>query len=354
MGIYDRDYVRSKPQRTGASAMLGHPGLRSMSMVTMLIIINVAVFAIDGMLGKFETTPVRAGLPQVQVDPGQQALEARAPKAPAGQVYPRGTTIAAPIVIKGTNQQVGTQVVRYYDPIEARGLFSTYTAFMRLEVWRFITFQFLHEHGRIDHLLFNMIGLFFFGPIVEQALRTRKRFLAFYLTCGIFGAFSYLLLNLVGFLNAGPYTSLIGASAGVFGVLIASAFVARDATMLFMGFVPMRVSTGAYLMTGLAAFNLLRGGMNAGGDAAHIGGALAGFIFIRNIHWLEDFFDIFGPPRAKSPKAKRAKRVRGGPSAQEEAREDALLAKVANEGMHSLTDEERAFLDMRSRQKRGG
>lgn len=348
MGIYDRDYVRSAPQRSGPSAGFGHPGLRSLSMVTILIIINVAVFAIDGMLGKFETVPVRAGVPHLQIDPAGQAFEARAPKAPRGQAFVRGTEINAPIFVRGTDQQVGSQLVRYYDPIEARGLFSTFTAFHRLEVWRFITFQFLHEHNQISHLLFNMIGLFFFGPIVEQALRTRKRFLAFYLTCGIFGAFAYLLLNLVGFLNAGPYTSLIGASAGVFGVLIASAFVARDATMLFMGVVPMKISTGAYLMTALAAFNLLRGGMNAGGDAAHIGGAIAGFVFIRNIHWLEDFFDIFGPPRRKQ--GEQTPRVSLSADA---AREDALLAKVAAEGMQSLTEDERAFLDMRSRHKRG-
>ncbi len=356
MGIYDRDYARAGSQRSGASSMFGHPGVRKMSCVTMLIIINVAIFAIDGMLGSFQTVPVKAGPMKILQDAANQQFEVRMPALPQGQVMPRGAVVDAPVVIRGTNQPVGKQTYHYYDPIESVGLFSQATAFARLEVWRFITFQFLHEHGRIGHLLFNMIGLYFFGPIVERSLGSRRRFLAFYLTCGIFGAFAYLLLNLVGFLNAGPYTSLIGASAGVFGVLIASAKVAGNAMMYVMGIIPMKISHGAYLMAGLAAYNLVVRGSNAGGDAAHIGGAIAGFIFIRNIHWLEDFFDIFGPPRQKKVGVRKAKRQRGsprGPSQAGQEREDALLSKVAMEGLPSLTEDERAFLDKRSEMRRG-
>ena len=47
--------------------------------------------------------------------------------------------------------------------------------------------------------------------------------------------------------------------------------------------------------------NLLRNGANAGGDAAHVGGAIAGFFFIRNSHLLRDFFDVFGDSRRANP-----------------------------------------------------
>jgi membrane associated rhomboid family serine protease len=59
------------------------------------------------------------------------------------------------------------------------------TGLRGFEFWRFISFQFLHAN--LSHLLFNMIGLYFFGSIVEQYLGS-KRYLAFYLLCGVAGA----------------------------------------------------------------------------------------------------------------------------------------------------------------------
>ena len=64
-----------------------------------------------------------------------------------------------------------------------------------LEFWRFLTFQFLHANP--VHVAFNMMGLYIFGGMVEEHLG-RKKYLAFYLVCGVFGAFMYLLLNLLG------------------------------------------------------------------------------------------------------------------------------------------------------------
>ena len=77
----------------------------------------------------------------------------------------------------------------------------------------FITFQFLHANG--EHILFNMIALFFFGPLIESFLGAR-RYLAFYLICGIAGAVSYLGLWSAHILIGNSYEPLIGASAGIF------------------------------------------------------------------------------------------------------------------------------------------
>jgi len=78
---------------------------------------------------------------------------------------------------------------------------------------------------------------------------------------------------------------------------MAAAFIAPNAQILLFFIIPMRLRTAAYAFTALAAVNLARGGNNAGGDAAHIGGALAGFYFIRHTHLLRDFFEILGPSR---------------------------------------------------------
>ena len=177
---------------------------------------------------------------------------------------------------------------------------STTHSILGLQYWRFIGFQFLHAN--FQHLLFNMIGLYFFGPLVEQYLGG-KRFLAFYLLCGIFGSVLYLLLNLgglifgdsiPGLLFNDPSTPLVGASAGVFGILLAGAYLSPNIKVLVFFIIPMRLSTMAYGLVGLALFTVFFGKSNAGGEAAHLGGAAAGWYFIRNPHHLNGFFDFLG------------------------------------------------------------
>jgi len=315
MGIHDRDYIRQRPPGGGMGVARG-----AMTMTTILILINVGVFLLDQML-------FRANVSIEIADPPFQ-----------------------------TSPPVGWSV-KSVEPLFALGHFSTYTAFTELQFWRFVTFQFLH--GSSTHLLFNMIGLYFFGPAVERFLGSRKRFLAFYLICGIFGAFLYLLLNLVGNLvNAsipgllvGPIvTPLIGASAGVFGILMASAYIAGKEVMYVFMVLPMKIRTGAYLLVAIAAANLfIIQGSNQGGDAAHLGGAAAGFFFIRRHHLLHDFFDILGPSKKGKGKRKRSKKAK---PAVDDAKLNKILDKVRDEGLHSLTDKEKKLLDTASREKR--
>lgn len=313
MGLADRDYARQQPRR---GAAYGAPSLPPVT--KWLIIINVAVFILDQIFASQGIGYI------VTINPG-----------------PPPQTTVMPL-------------------LETWGHFSTQLAFVHGQVWRFITFQFLHAN--FDHILFNMIGLYFFGPVVERSFRSGKTFLAYYLCCGICGAALYLFLNMLGsmgvplpgFLNTSILTPLVGASAGIFGILIGAAFVAGNATMLIMMVIPTTVRMGAYLLLALAFFNLVIGGKNAGGDAAHIGGAIAGFILIRHPHFLEDFFHIFGPPKPRKNKPARS----GSPSAstdtptlKERQRVDDILAKVSRQGLQSLTAEERAFLEAQSRKE---
>src|SRR2546422_849380 len=70
-------------------------------------------------------------------------------------------------------------------PLRFWGYFSADMAIGHLQLWRFITFQFLHAN--FDHLVFNMLALFFFGPMVERFLGARQ-FIFFYLLSGVGGA----------------------------------------------------------------------------------------------------------------------------------------------------------------------
>lgn len=374
MGIYDRGYYRDEASG-GGGYRFGR--FSALSVTTWLIIINAAVFVFDAMMP-------RHGLPVFATEHALvQSLSAETPTETdptfvafdqAGRAAPVdahivGSTVYRIVYEKGTKRPVATEEYHVRPPLEALGHFSTWLGFKRLEVWRLVTFQFLHDHGNIWHLGLNMFGLYMFGVMVEEQLGRRK-YLAFYLVCGIFGGISYLLLNVLGrvfhlqlpgVLFSELTTPLIGASAGVFGIIMACAKIAPNMPVQFL-FIPIsfRMKWLAYGWVGLAAFNLLFGKHNQGGDAAHIGGAIAGAYFIRHSHLLLDFFDVLGDSRSKKSARTGKRPVRLPPEVRARRREneqiDAILAKVSAQGLSSLTRREKRLLtrDTESRRQRGG
>lgn len=234
MGIYDRDYYREpQPRRQWGN-------FSPVSVTTWLIAINVLVFVIDAFLH-------------------HQAMQPYARLSRAAQRYFELTQVGPP-------------------PLERWGYFSLTTAITHHQFWRFLTFQFLHAN--LGHLFANMLGLYFFGPLVESYFGAR-RYIAFYLFCGCAGAVTYLLLLKVGLLH-GDDVPLVGASAGIFGVLIAGAMIAPNLTVMLL-FPPIPIKF-KYLALGLVAYATyvaVTNGDNAGGQAAHIGGAVLGFVFMR-------------------------------------------------------------------------
>ncbi len=365
MGLSDRHYAQSgessrfaDPPRSVPPSLGGRPAVWSVN--TWLIVVNVAIFAVMAIFGSAMPTPVTTRsfaydkelyerypvLLRANGDPVKQGE-----KLVLGEPYFRtlkqkGSNPVVIIVDPATGGPFVAETVLATDAITAYGHFSTEMGFVKQQVWRLVTFQFLH--GSISHLFFNMFGLFAFGQSVEDKLGGRK-YLAFYLVCGIFGGLAYLTLNIAGMVAASfgfgsvpgllfqdMHTTLVGASAGVFGVIMACArlYPSDEISVLFIP-TPIKMKMAAYAYVAIAAMNLLIGGTNAGGDAAHIGGALAGFFFIVRSHLLTDFFDVFTDSR-------RAKGARPAERAQKaDAKIEAILDKVQREGMHSLTQAER-------------
>jgi membrane associated rhomboid family serine protease len=242
MGIADRDYYRGSLPRAG----FGH--FNAWSVTTWLIVVNAVVFFLDGILR-------RAHAPAMQPD--------------------------------GFG---GYEAVSAYDlvgPLQQWGYFSTLQAVNHLQVWRFFTFQFLHASP--GHLIGNMIGMYFFGPIVEAYLG-RRRYLGFYLLCGCSGAVVYTLLYFLGPLDEpnGDIATLVGASAGIYGVLVAAAMLVPDVTIvLLFPPIPVQLKYLALIMVGVAAYSAFSSSHNAGGEAAHLGGAALGYLLIRYPHALD-------------------------------------------------------------------
>ncbi len=403
MGIYDRDYIRDDAGTGRWSAGGGRarggrggviPPMRVWSVTTWIIVACIAVFLIDAAL---PMVPVSMGLrfaDNVDAASIDESALIRSDMVVTAMMDSAGRHVTRPggwswpleddpalrawqplageralfVNVGGSLIRVGVEPISFMRPIESLMHFSTYRGFLQIQFWRLIGFQFLHAHGMFAHLLFNMIGLFFFGPMVEQYLG-RKRFLAFYLLCGIFGALMYVLLNITGFaahamfgmdrvpglLFDDPYTPLIGASAGVFGVIMAGAYLNPNAQVLLFFIIPMRLATLAYALVAVAFLTVLFAGENAGGEAGHLGGAVAGFYFIRHAHHLHDFFDILGRVDPTSHHYRGRKSVRPVSARRETgatAEVDRILDKIRVEGLQSLTDREKRVLSEASRDGR--
>lgn len=253
--------------------------------------------------------------------------------------------------------KIGYKREGFLPPLYAWGHFSTAKAFGG-EIWRFITFQFLHAN--FVHLFFNMFGLWFVGGLVEQYLGSR-RYAVFYLLSGACGGLMYLLLNLLGsvfglqlpgVLFNDVYTPLIGASAGVFAVLMAAAFIQPNAIVQVYFVFPMRLRTAVYGLAVITLVNLLMGSHNAGGEAAHVGGALAGFYLVRRPHILRSIAGVFGSRDVPSSRggafaaadsAWRTSAQRGAPGVDWSV-VDRVVNKARTQGVESLTPGERRLL----------
>jgi membrane associated rhomboid family serine protease len=161
------------------------------------------------------------------------------------------------------------------------GHFSFGLAIGKLELWRFISYQFCHAN--LTHILVNMMGLLLAGPIVEETLGKRK-FLTFYLVCGAAGPVAHLIFGLLGILSVQPFTPLIGASASIYGILLVAAMIAPDEEVM-LAFPPIDVKLKwvALAMVGLSAAAVIWNWENAGGHAAHIGGAVMGYLMARRL-----------------------------------------------------------------------
>jgi len=189
MGLSDRDYYRQPS--VSRSGTIATTSLRLISVNTWLIVACIAVFVIDGFLpivdvptGKVQWAVANAD----KLDRSVLLIEKRPPQ------FTDGRPEARALFERSSGQLVGWAEVMPMHWLTAKLHFSTRLG--GIQFWRFLGFQFLH--AGTAHLILNMIGLLFFGPIVEEALG-RKRYLAFYLLCGCFGALMYLILNGIGY-----------------------------------------------------------------------------------------------------------------------------------------------------------
>lgn len=200
--------------------------------------------------------------------------------------------------------------------------------------WRYVTFQFLH--GDFWHIALNMLGLYMLGSPLEQMWGGR-RFVYFYLSCGIFAGISYVLVAWMAALH--PASPIIGASGGVFGILLAAAVYLPHMQIIFLFFpVPIRLAA-VILFAGMILSVIGAEGGRAMSDVAHLGGAVMAAVWI----WIVPRIRIAregSVGRGNSGKWNRRMARR----AAQQAEIDRILQKIHDKGLNSLTRGERKTL----------
>ena len=141
-------------------------------------------------------------------------------------------------------------------------------------VWQLFTYMFLH--GGIGHLLFNMLALWMFGLPLEQTWGTRK-FLNYYFLCGIGAGICDTIVNVL----LGHHTSTIGASGGIYGLLLAFGVLFPDTTVLMSFLFPIKAKYLVMIYAAIALLSALGSGNSGVSNVAHLGGMLFGLIYLK-------------------------------------------------------------------------
>ena len=221
--------------------------------------------------------------------------------------------------------------------------------------WGIITYMFLHSG--FFHVLFNMLWLYWLGLLLHEYLGNIRVYQVYFLG-GIFGGLLYMFAyNVFPVFSSDLNTSFaLGASAGVLAIVAAAATLLPTYTVMLFGVFSVQLRYIAIFSVLVDLLNIPSS--NAGGRIAHLGGALAGFLFIKYlytnntftnfIHSVSSFFkNIFKQKPTLTVHHKSDFRIKQQPvntSKPNQADVDAILEKISKSGYESLTAKEKELL----------
>ena len=290
MGLHDRPYMRRQAgeQPYGGGPMSGMTvGLpRPAQVVKLLLIVNIAVYVLQMFLDK--PTGFSAG---------------------------------------GMSRSLGVTVGGFW------------------QLWRYLTFQFLH--GGVWHIALNMLGLWLLGSPLERHWGSR-RFAVFYLTCGAVAGVAYVVIGAAS--DLGREIPIIGASGGVYGVLLACAVFFPNFRIIFLFFpVPIRLAAlvifGAMILMVLQAL-AAGAGAAAMSDVAHLGGAVAAAVWVWAIPGIQRRMLYGADGKGQGRWQQKLRRQQA-----QQAQIDRILDQIRRDGIGSLSWSQKRKLRKASRQR---
>jgi membrane associated rhomboid family serine protease len=220
------------------------------------------------------------------------------------------------------------------------------------QVWRLLTYAFLHDTNTWMHIVFNMLFLWWFGKDVEEIYGPRE-FLSIYLVSAVLGGLAFVLLPMPG-LGA---RSCLGASGAVTAVLVLCALHFPSRVILLFFFLPVPIWVFVLFQVAQDLFGFLSGNAGRTAVTVHLAGAAFAFVYYKR-HWrlMSLWASLLSWKRPRSRPRLRVYREEpaqpvpvAAPQAadvdeQLEAKLDAVLEKVARLGQKSLSESEREIL----------
>ena len=214
--------------------------------------------------------------------------------------------------------------------------------------WSLISYFFLHMN--FMHILWNMLFLYWFGKIIHDNIGNNA-IISLYVLGGIIGGLFYMsLYNIIPYYSERVSESLmLGASAGVFSVVVGSATLLPNYTfyLLFLG--PVRIKYIALFYVLLSFLDVT--GNNAGGEIAHLGGAFIGFLYIKQLQnginmgeGIINFINYFSSEKRKTKR--KADNVSSESNRDNISQDeiDKILDKISDSGYSSLSKKEKEKL----------
>jgi membrane associated rhomboid family serine protease len=230
--------------------------------------------------------------------------------------------------------------------------------------WTLLTYAFVHEN--FFHILFNMLNLYWFGQIIREYLGDRRLISLYVLGALAGGIFFLLAYNFLPVFQGRVGQPVIGASASVTAIIVAAATLLPDYTFMLILLGPVKIKwiAAVVVIISLAGIN----GGNPGGEITHLGGALLGFLFVKQLKagrdmgqpvvatgtWLGRVFQR-GPAmkvthRTAAATTGRPAGSNAGPSTTPPEEVDLILDKISRSGYESLSKEEKQKLFRASQQ----
>lgn len=257
---------------------------------------------------------------------------------------------------------VATFVLQNIDQVYWRGNLSPYFA-LTIDgirsgyIWQFLTFNFMH--GGFGHILWNCLLFWIVGREIERVLGARRFLFAFLYTGAAGGVLQIILMFALPKVYG---EGVVGASAGVSGTFAIFALLYRDQVFRVCFILPVRALNLLWASLAIAGFFTLVPPPDGVAHAGHLGGLLAGMLFVRLgwhhdyrplpwMEWWESFRSRRKPfiQRVERP-VKKISAKSSAPKPVEDpdfiaSQVDPILDKISEKGLHSLTDKEREILE---------
>ncbi len=232
-------------------------------------------------------------------------------------------------------QNMMTQQAGYYDPVTSSLALSAY-GIRSLQLWRLVTYMFVH--GGFLHLAVNMWGLYLFGSMLERRMGSAN-FLKLYFISGVTGALLWLAFNWSSSIPC------VGASGALFGVMVAAAMMYPNVRiMLLIPPIPLKLKTFVIIYALIESFLSATDRYSQVAHLVHLGGLVGGYLYMR-FAYPRDTYNVF---KFLIPHSKKTANTAYSQAASKNwnfvkpsaANLDAILDKISNSGINSLTEKE--------------